>query len=298
MSEYVEQHKFDAGLTLLGHPNVLLSKTQADFQAGGNKLHTNLYLYRTLSSLVINKPGWRFVATGSAVWGGERVITQFTVRDGDETLGKVGIAYRGRNYKIIVENDRIDAKRTRNNGYATDDPDRAALAIRKHFYRLEPKEQIEKQSKMAKDFIAKQLRSHSYEYNNLMGAAMSNAEAFVRGHALTQYLTVYPAAKSKIDAALKRKVELDVVDAIRKKFDSGDAVLVVLRGAEYLIEDAKTEGVKTFSSEDFPHELRARLGILKLVEDGQCVSDTGCRVNASTFVVLKEQQDDGTSAQA
>lgn len=298
MSTYIDQHEFDAELTLLGHPNVLLNKALTDHQARGATLRTNRFLYKTLSSLVINKPGWRFIATGATVWGGEHVITQVTVRDGDETLGKVGIAYRGRNYKIIVENDRINAKRERLNGYATDDPERAVLAIRKHFYRMEPKEQIEKQSKTAKDFIDKQVRANAYEYNNLMGSAMSNAEAFVRGHALTQYLTVYPGAKAKIDAALKRKVELDVVDNIKKKFDSGDAVLVVLRGAEYLIEDAKTEGVKTFSSEDFPHELRARLGILKLVEDGQFVSDIGCRVNASTFVVLKEQQDDGTSAQA
>jgi len=49
-----------------------------------------------------------------------------------------------------------------------------------------------------------------------------------------------------------------------------------------------------YDDNTLPQEMRGKLGMLKLVEAEQFVTDTGCRINDETFIlILEEVKDEG-----
>jgi hypothetical protein len=49
--------------------------------------------------------------------------------------------------------------------------------------------------------------------------------------------------------------------------------------------------VKVYDDDSLPFEVRSKLGMLKLVDKGQMISDIGCKVDAEVFVVITPQQE-------
>ena len=75
---------------------------------------------------------------------------------------------------------------------------------------------------------------------------------------------------------------------IKEAFDNGKSVVVAFDGTHYIVKSK--EGIKTLSDETLPYEVRRKVGLLKLVQDGQMISDVGCRVDGATFVLLPEDE--------
>ena len=69
----------------------------------------------------------------------------------------------------------------------------------------------------------------------------------------------------------------------------GDAYTICQQGDYYLMRDGA--GVlKKKSGDELPNNVRHKLGVLKLVKDGQAVSDIGFRANETTFIVFKDKE--------
>jgi len=285
MTTPIRASAYDASRNLIGRPNV---SVDADDWKVGTVPHTQAQIYDTLDMLVSSKPNWRFVGTDfTRPDSNIRVYTDFNIYEDDEFLGKVTITHKGRSYKIKVSNDRINAARERGTGYFTEDPVKAQLRIRKTFFKANQDERVEKAAEVAESLLGKEHQSKAWEYRHAKDALLDKAGDFAAKN-MEAYLQAYPnllPKKSKYDDT---RANYGVVKKIKEAFDNGKSVVVAFDGTHYIVKSE--EGVKTLSDETLPYEVRRKVGLLKLVQDGQMISDVGCRVDGATFVLLPEDE--------
>jgi len=285
MTTIIRPSSYDASRNLIGRSNV---SVDADDSKGGTVPHTQAQIYDTLDMLVSSKPNWRFVATDFVRPDSiTRVYTDFNIYEDDEFLGKVTITHKGRSYKIKVSNDRINAARERGTGYYTEDPVKAQLRIRKTFFKANQDERVEKAAEIAESLLKKENQSKAWEYRHAKDALLDKAGDFAAKN-MEAYLQAYPNLLPKKDKYDDTRANYGVVKKIKEEFDNGKSVVVAFDGTHYIVKSE--EGVKTLSDETLPYEMRRKVGLLKLVQDGQMISDVGCRVDGATFVLLPEDE--------
>jgi hypothetical protein len=285
MTTPIRTSAYDPQRNLIGRPNV---SVDADDSKGGKVPHTQAQIYDTLDMLVSSKPNWRFVATDFVRPDSvTRVYTDFNIYEDDEFLGKVTITHKGRSYKIKVSNDRINAARERGTGYYTEDPVKAQLRIRKTFFKANNDERIEKAAEIAESLLKKENQGKAWEYRHAKDALLDKAGDFAAKN-MEAYLQAYPNLLPKKDKYDDTRANYGVVKKIKEAFDNGKSVVVAFDGTHYIVKSE--EGVKTLSDETLPYEVRRKVGLLKLVQDGQMISDVGCRVDGATFVLLPEDE--------
>jgi hypothetical protein len=283
----VKYYEHDAEHNLFGKPNVHANPKWN--LAAGKTLHTNASLYHVISPF-LSRPGWKFVAMQNEVRGRDNAVIcmGFVIYDENETLGTVKVDYKGRNYAIIVNNDRIIAKRERGSGYATQDTTKAILAIRKHFYRKEKSERLDK----AHTAVAQLINSESYDKERTKRQAWehvyAHAKEFVEMN-MEMYVRDFPVIAPRLGKAHEADAEMKTVEDIKKLFNKGSSLLVVRDGSEYIVRQGAE--VKVYDDDSLPFEVRSKLGMLKLVDKGQMISDVGCKVDAEVFVVITPQQE-------
>lgn len=281
----VQYYNHSSEHNLFGKPNV---HPNPKWSIGGRVLQTNESLYHVLSHF-LNRPSWKFIGMKNEYRARDNdfICMGFAIYDDDEALGTVKVDYKGRNYAVFVENHRINAKRERGSGYATQDTAKAILAIRKHFYRKEKAERMNK----AHEEASKLIYSECYDKNSTKRQAWEHVYAHAREFVsmnMDLYLADFPAITPKVAKAHEADAEMKTVEDIKKSFDKGSALLVVRDGSEYIVR-LGTE-VKVYNDDSLPFEIRSKLGMLKLVDKGQMISDVGCKVDTEVFVVIPHQE--------
>lgn len=276
---------FKPDLNLAGRSNVV-DATKNDLNL---PLHTNEALYLTLNNLTASKPNWRFVIINTTTNHNdtERIATKFSITEDGEALGNVAVHYKGSRYRIQVSNDRISAKRDRATCYYTEDPLKAELAIRKNFFRQDKSERIDKAQSTITDVINSEANSKRWESSNARQKLMQYDGSFVLKH-MAQYLQEYPQQVPLYETYKTAKDHEKVVTTIKDAVDNNKHLLVVLDGTQYIT--AYKGRVDAFNDETLPYHMREKLGLLKLVNDKQMVSDVGCRIDATTFVLLQAEE--------
>lgn len=275
----ISTHSYDPNLTFVGNANVLVDPKKPATQ-------TNKYLYLALNNLVLTKPQWRFKITDTVVSDNDRIATDVKIYEDGEYLGSVSIAYKSRAYKLQVTNDRINAKRERGRGYHTEDPAKAELRIRKTFFRLAKDERLDKARKLAADVISRETSDKNYTYRSNKEHMLGDSAKFARDN-LAMYLKAYPAREKFLEKYEHSKAQYAAVADIQKCFDSREAALVVFDGAQYLVR--VNEVTTSYTDDTLPYDMRMKVGMLKLVEDKQMISDVGCRVDRTTYVLVPEK---------
>lgn len=275
---------------LVGHNNVLIKESIATAWEG--KIQTQADLYEVIAPLLHTKPTWKFEAyDGQTTYNNSLyILTRFKVKEDGETLGDISVAYHGRHYKIIINNERIDAKRERGRGYKTEDASKALLAVRKHFYRLAHSERISKAYEAAQQALYHESNSRGYDTRQQQSALHHHSQEFISRN-MSLYLTQYPAMAQHFDAFTAAQEYEKVVDNVKGEFDNGTALLVVLDSGQYHVSigigtDRRSE---VYTNDTLPQHMREKVGLLKLVQDGQTVSNVGFRLDANVFVVLPDK---------
>jgi hypothetical protein len=192
--------------------------------------------------------------------------------------------------KLYVRNDRIGAGNTRKNAYHTDKVDKAYLRVKKVFGPMNLSERMNKAIKAAEDVLDNQAyrnRQNAREQerpidSSLMKWARANMNQYVswltttHQHALLDNLT-------KLE---ELQVDMVTIKETTDAFQNNNTALVVLADGKYIVKIR--DNVQLYDDVTFPHELRGKLGMLKLVEKEQMVTGIGCRVNDEIFVLLLE----------
>lgn len=240
------------------------------------------------------KLAWE-VATKNPLWTVEvHTPRTFAVLCDGEALGQMGVEWHGSAMKFFVRNDRLAANNERKGSYHTDKVDKAVLKVKKFFRPMDVSERISKAAKVADGVLDNQqyrkqciVRDHQNPVDKSM---VHYGRAYMSQYILWLKETHNNAALDHLtkleDAQVDMKTIQEVVDGVRDK----KTALVVLESGKYIVKIR--DNVQLYDDTTLPYELRAKLGMLKLVEEEAMVTGMGCRVSNEIFVVLMEEKSD------
>ena len=258
-------------------------------------------VHQTINQVVYRlatlNPLWTFrVRDISTTFQGVKVAMGFDVLDQGERLGTIARTYRGGTNVISISNDRIAKGRSRGDTYHTADADKAILKAKKLFFRLKPDERITKAAKAATDVFTEQIwkreRIKSQEENTIRKAALDYLNGVGLAHFLEYVNTQIPSVSAPILKAVEKteevRGEMLTIETIRQRFEKEEVALVIKDSGKYLVK--VRDNVQLYDDNTLPHEMRSKLGMLKLVEAETFLSNVGCRVNDEVFVLVLDEQ--------
>ena len=278
--------------------NVVLSEEVLEFQ---RKMPTHVVeahpmLEPVIAKLAVLYPLWTFRGTGGLSIHNDRVtLTHFAVACDGEKLGAIERRYEGREYQICVTNDRIKAKLERSNYYKTMSPDKAVAKVKKMFGPNDTHE-VAKLARNKAGAVAQDADwSKSRELSDasevvqraakkyVMGAGFETFMAYVKNHYPTQE---YELLVTKHEVAEKARTELETIKATKDVISMQKrGAVVTRRGNTYVVE--QSDKVEICDDNTLPEWIRSRIGMLKLIEPAQFVSDLGMRASESVFVLIE-----------
>jgi hypothetical protein len=287
----------DMSMNTLSLSNVVVGEDlQKSMDKEGLKL-SGVYamLDPVVSRLASLNPLWTFVINSSAPsMGSSRVASGFMVKLDGEELGSIGLSYMGQRGKVIaICNDRIGKGRQRSDSYRTVDADKAILMAKKMFGKMNPSERISKAKDAAERVVSRASWNKERERTQHQSLVKNEmlAWAETKGNALfLEYLKAeaIPSLRHKVTVSMEKvellDTEMRTIEKVQEDFSSNKTALVVKDLGKYLVKIG--DNVELYDDNTLPLDMRMKMGMLKLVEDEQYLTDVGCKVSSEIFVLL------------
>jgi len=255
----------------------------ANVSIKGKTDKSNLVIREPLKEVVIalatKNPMWQFV--GECKWDEEVVL--FRVRCEDQEIGYLEREWSNRSGGncVRIESDGM-AQRIR-----TKDAKKAIREAQRGFIVKSEAKLIEESVGEIRDVIRNQrYRKNEKSRDRIMKLAqpmreytiVHNREAFV-GFLSDQD----PKMVSILEEYETVNQELNAIEAIDAKRETGKVAHIMLHKGKYIVKIV--DNVQSYNDNTLPEEYRGKLGMLKLIDDEQCISDVGCRRNANMFMI-------------
>jgi hypothetical protein len=251
-----------------------------------------------VSRLASLNPLWTFVINNSGLgMSNTRVACGFSVKLDGEELGTIGLSYMGQRGKVIaICNDRIGKGRQRSDSYRTVDADKAILMAKKMFGKMNPNERIQKAKDAAERVVSRaswnKERERTQHQANVKNEMLAWAET--KGHAMfLEYLKAeaIPSLRHKVTVSMEKvellDTEMKTIEKVQEDFSNNKTALVVKDTGKYLVRIG--DKVDLYDDNTLPVDMRMKMGMLKLVEDEQYLTDVGCKVTSEIFVLLVDE---------
>jgi hypothetical protein len=78
--------------------------------------------------------------------------------------------------------------------------------------------------------------------------------------------------------------EMKTIERVQADFSKNKTALVVKDTGKYLVKVG--DNVELYDDNTLPLDIRMKMGMLKLVNDEQYITDVGCKVTSEIFVLL------------
>ena len=248
-----------------------------------------------ISRLASLNPLWTFVINSSGMhMGNNRTASGFSIKLDGEELGQIGLSYMGQRGKVIaISNDRIGKGRQRSDSYRTQDADKAILMAKKMFGKMNPSERISKAKDAAERVVTRaswnKERERTQHQSNIKNEMLAWAET--KGHALfLEYLKkeAIPSLQHKVTTSMEKvellDTEMRTIERVQHDFSKSKTALIVKDTGKYLVKIG--DKVDLYDDNTLPLDMRMKMGMLKLVNDEQYLTDVGCKVTSEIFVLL------------
>jgi len=247
-----------------------------------------------ISRLAMLNPLWTFVATSKMGGGDGAVAMEFEVKADGEVLGEIGTSYMGNRGRVIcVSNDRIGKNRQRSSSYRTSDADKAIVMAKKMFGKMNPNERIAKAKEAAERVVTRASWNKDREVQNQRTTIKQELMTWAESLGFSMFLDyiknqAHPVTANKVTGAMERvtilQTEMATIEQVQKEFQNETTALVVKDSGKYLVRIG--DNVNLYDDNSLPVDMRMKLGMLKLVENEQYITDMGCKVSDEIFVLL------------
>jgi hypothetical protein len=260
------------------------------------------FIHPLIEKLALKRPEWRFVAKYGSFRNhdNEELIIDFETRDfavydKRELLGGIELgsySWKTKLHSFHIGNDRTSQALARASSYKTSNIDKAVKLVLKHFGAKDDRELYDQAYMNGVEKLSSQTREKSNMVRRLWSSNDDKAFAFIIGHWDKFLMSIADVRERQ---ALSKLPELQeeslLLSTLYKTGTSpgGDAYTICQQGDYYLMtNDAGVLEKK--SGDELPNNVRHKLGVLKLVKDGQAVSDIGFRANETTFMVFRDKE--------
>ena len=280
---YIRFDAHETNMNLLAYPNVSVHSSVK--VPHNSKPQTNLAIYKALKPIVAAHPDWRFVGSNNSSSSSVStpVLCKFTAYKDDENLGYVSVEYKGRNVKLAISNHRISNEVKRGDSKHTEDPAVAEKLMRKFFYPKLVDERISAATTEVSHLVMSETWAKNRELSKTEELLFNHAADFVKCR-MDEYVAAYPAVGKHLPSWKEAHLNMQTVESVKKAIDQNKYVLVILDGSEYIVRSG--DEAKVYNNDTLPEELRAKIGMLKLVEPGQMISGVGCKSGATTLLII------------
>jgi hypothetical protein len=272
-------------VAILGMPNILV-RIEIDTVLPDANFGATAEMTPYLLALATKKPNWRFV--GVQGWHrdtieGNRIYEayKFNVWEGKSKLGKI-YTDRGRARKTTyyAENNRITQKRDRGSAMFTTKLDKAIKNVCKEFYLATTTEIMasarSKSQGVMQDIVGDKMRA----FDNRVTRILRGLESYLLDNWETMSVIAAKNCPKEVSELPLAREEKYIAGWIQTAFDNNLGTLVALHGSEYVTAHG------TYTTDTLPVHIKQGVGMLKLIEAGQCIRDVGFKVDADTFFVI------------
>ena len=247
-----------------------------------------------INRLATLNPLWMFEAQSRYNVQNGFLVSDFIVKLDGEHLGNIGTSYMGQKGTVIcISNDRIGKNRQRSNSYRTSDADKAVLMAKKMFGKMNPAERLQKAKEAAERVVSRASWNKERERTQYQSILKNEMLAWVenRGYQLFREFidkeALLSTKKQVLQAEEKVQVldtEMKTIERVQEDFSNNKTALVVKDAGKYLVRIG--DNVELYDDNSLPLDIRMKMGMLKLVQDEEYLTDVGCRVTSEIFVLL------------
>lgn len=243
--------------------------------------------------LASKNPMWELRIVAAASNGNARKLSVY--QDGEQ-VGEIGYEYNSRSggNTVYITNQRIAALRSRNNGRMfSSDTKKLIATARKMFSKKTVGELVTEAESHTHTAMNTLIWEHSSSVSRIKTSLWESAIAFVTGDMkplFVQHLmaTGQSALLPKVEQLEEANANLTVSSSLKMLYDAKQLALVVLDNDKYIVK--YSINTELHDTESLPSTLRRSLGMLKLVEKGQVVSNSGMRVSDTVFLVVQDEE--------
>jgi hypothetical protein len=246
-----------------------------------------------LDKLLRKRPAWRFKETTErSITNSPYIIRNLDVFDGDECLGKVYISkhWRTGEPRYCIDNFRIRDKMERGKETFTTKLDVAAKKILADFYPRNPEEQMAEAITDAHNVIPAAHGNAAWDHRRKVSGIMDDLKDYIIRNWDTMRHHVRDPKYAAYDMKAKQ-ARLDELRTVGDVYINGSGFLIMCRPDGNYVRgkhggsDETTTWVMTDA--ELPDEVRARLGMLKMLDVKEIVAGVGARVSHNTFFILR-----------
>jgi hypothetical protein len=202
-----------------------------------------------------------------------------------EELGVLKWGWFRNEYGFMVANERIGAAKQRRSTYCTHDVAKALAAIKKYFAPKNINERFAKAQEAASNLLTRQMRDKDYKARQLH-APLRDLSFVFANNVREQFVEFLKRANKPnlLPEYEQRAAEMLTIEQAKKAFDNQECAVVLRVDGQYIVK--VRDKVDIFDDTTLPECMRGKLGMLKLVEDDNVVSDVGCKVDPECFILL------------
>jgi hypothetical protein len=247
-----------------------------------------------VSRLATLNPLWIFEAQSRYNVQDGFLASEFIVKLDGESLGTIGTSYMGQKGTVIcISNDRIGKNRQRSSSYRTSDADKAVLMAKKMFGKMNPAERLQKAKEAAERVVSRASWNKERERNQHQSILKNEMLAWVENKGYQMFIEFIEKeallSTKKLVLQAEEKVqlldtEMKTIEKVQEDFSNNKTALVVKDAGKYLVKVG--DNAQLYDDNSLPLDIRMKVGMLKLVQDEEYLTDIGCKVTSEIFVLL------------
>lgn len=253
------------------------------------------YTKPLIDALLLKRPNWTFKARRVHNYHADELIAaSFDVWCNGEMLGDISASSTTRTGEVktdyMYDTHRLREDRQRGGWSKTTKLDVAVKNILKTFYSKTISERVED----AHQHVQGKLRQNTAKESNAFHMKSRLVNAGITNFVMDNWEELAPrmraAGVNLSDEMPTLFARLRDVENVERSYSEQLGYVVVLRGSDYVLsccgDDNSPEGVMIKSSEQLPPTVRRNLGLLKLSQPGETISNIGLRIDDYTYFVM------------
>ena len=245
------------------------------------------FMHPFIEALALKHPEWKFVAhSGSRVSAESAEAWSFKVYEKRELLGSLSQEWFGREYAYGLRNDRIGQALQRGYSRKTTKLDKAIKLTEKSFFTKNNHELYHEAVNTADQIVGRFAQNKVSAVNHRWRTLLESTQAYAMKN-WNDFVSTLDTERAKLADQMPNMIEEAYkVDHIYLSFKKGETYNIVITGSDYIVGEG--DEITIIAGDKLPETIRRRLGMLKLIPNGDVLAGSGARVNDNTFVVLKE----------